>query len=80
MDLLKKVFATHPAAMCRLIGDTLWSGELPDRWGESLLALLPKTKVPQSERELRPIAMSCAGMKLMAKVIMGRTSQTPGRI
>ena len=73
VDLLKKVFEAHPGALCRLLGETLWSGELPLRWGESLLALLPKTKVPQSEKELRPIAMSCAGMKLMAKIAMGRT-------
>ena len=73
VDLLKKVFEAHPDALCHLLGETLRSGVLPDKWGESLLALLPKTKVPETEKELRPIAMSCAGMKLMSKVVMGRT-------
>ena len=73
VDLIKRVFEEHPDALCELLTDVLHSGSFPDGWGDSLLALLPKTLWPTTAKELRPIAMSSAGMKLMSKVVMGRT-------
>ncbi|CAE7463550.1 unnamed protein product [Symbiodinium sp. CCMP2592] len=73
VDLLKVIFAECPDALLRLLNETLFTGAIPEKWGESLLALLPKVACPQAARELRPIAMSCSGMKLLSKIVMNRT-------
>ena len=73
VDLLRNIFEIAPAALCRLFNEVLYSGELPNEWDVSLLALLPKTRWPEGVSELRPIAMSSAAMKAMSRIIMGRT-------
>ena len=73
VDLLRSVFEGFPDELCGLLDMTFAEGALPVNWGESLLALLPKTSAPSGAKELRPIAMSCCGMKLLSKIIMQRS-------
>ena len=73
VDLLRHLHRLAPCSLARLFNEVLYDGCLPEDWGVSLLALLPKTQWPASPSELRPIAMSSAAMKTMSKVIMART-------
>ncbi|CAE7710560.1 unnamed protein product, partial [Symbiodinium sp. CCMP2456] len=73
VDLLKKIMLVAPASLCRLFNDVLYDGRLPEEWGVSLLALLPKVQWPESVKDLRPIAMSSSSMKVLTKIVMGRT-------
>ncbi|CAE7274757.1 unnamed protein product [Symbiodinium sp. CCMP2592] len=75
VDVLRKILEAHPDRLCALLDEVLRDGVLPEEWGESLLALLPKTVEPKTARELRPIAMSCSSMKLLSKIVMGRSFQ-----
>ena len=72
VDLLRRIFEEHPNCLCELLTAVLATGCFPADWGDSLLALLPKTLWPTTARELRPIALSSAGMKLMSKIIITR--------
>ena len=76
VDLLRKIFDFAPNSLCRLFNEVLYTGDLPQDWDVSLLALLPKTRWPAGVSELRPIAMSSASLKTMSRIIMGRTFPT----
>ncbi|OLQ14939.1 putative 149 kDa protein [Symbiodinium microadriaticum] len=73
VDLLRKLCEVAPDEPCHLYTEVLRSGVIPDDWGASFLALLPKVRSPASPGDLRPIAMSSAAFKVMSRVVMNRS-------
>ena len=73
VDLLRRLALEQPSALCGMCDDVLQHGCLPERWGVSLLALIPKCAHPSRPADLRPIAMGSAAMKMMSRIIMNRT-------
>ncbi|CAE7868918.1 unnamed protein product, partial [Symbiodinium sp. KB8] len=73
VDLLRKLVDVAPDELCALYSEVLATGEIPDDWGVSFLALLPKVRCPTCPGELRPIAMSSAAFKVMSRVVINRS-------
>ncbi|CAE7332048.1 unnamed protein product, partial [Symbiodinium sp. CCMP2456] len=72
VDLLRRLAVEQPVAMCDMCTEILAGETHPDDWGVSLLALLPKCQTPSHPKDLRPIAMGSAAMKMMSRLVMGR--------
>ena len=49
--------------------------EIPDKWNEPLLIMLPKVSQPTHPKQLRPVAMSSAVGKLFARLLLNRAPQ-----
>ena len=62
----------HPAGKARLINDALYTGKLPPDMIEGLTVLLPKTMMPQSWGDTRPITLSSALLKWLAQLLLHR--------
>ena len=73
VDLLRRLAQEQPEHLCGMCTEVLTNGVLPEPWGVSLLALLPKCQCPALPSDLRPIAMGSAAMKMMSRIVMGRT-------
>ena len=73
VDLLRRLAAEQPEELSGMCTTVLVDGILPEPWGVSLLALIPKCQNPVCAGDLRPIAMGSAAMKMMSRIIMNRT-------
>ena len=65
----------HPAGKARLMeifNDALYTGKLPPDMLEGLTVLLPKTMMPQSWGDTRPITLSSALLKWLAQLLLHR--------
>ena len=52
--------------------DILSSGTLPAKWRTSIVKLLPKTKLPDTPKQLRPISLSSHAAKCLTRLLLGR--------
>ncbi|CAE7037043.1 unnamed protein product [Symbiodinium sp. CCMP2592] len=50
----------------------LATGQIPERWNEPILVMLPKVRAPKVAKELRPIAMGSAVSKLFSRLLLNR--------
>ena len=50
----------------------LTTQEIPSKWNEPLLIMIPKVAAPTLPKHLRPIAMSSAVGKLFARLLLNR--------
>ena len=50
----------------------LHSEDIPPRWHDSLLLLLPKCSSPQDAKQTRGIALGCAAEKIFARIVLNR--------
>ena len=73
VDLLRRLCVDRPTDLACLCDQVLRDGVIPDSWGVAILALIPKTQRPKHVRELRPICMSSAALKMLSRVVMNRT-------
>ncbi|CAE7450816.1 pol [Symbiodinium microadriaticum] len=65
----------HPAGKARLMeifNDALYTGKLPPDMLKGLTVLLPKTMMPQSWGDTRPITLSSALLKWLAQLLLHR--------
>ncbi|CAE7776408.1 unnamed protein product [Symbiodinium sp. CCMP2592] len=61
-----------PAHLLEWYNRILVTGQIPKRWNEPILVLLPKVRMPKTARELRPIAMGSAVSKLFSRLLLNR--------
>ena len=75
LELIQKV-ADNPQGKGGLVSwfnHILHSGELPQKWHDVLLILLPKCTDPNQAKQVRGIARGCAAEKLFCRIILERS-------
>ncbi|CAE7202627.1 unnamed protein product [Symbiodinium sp. CCMP2592] len=53
----------------------LVTGQIPAKWNEPIMILLPKVHLPTKAKELRPIAMGSSVSKLFSRLLLNRAIQ-----
>ena len=74
LEVLKAITSTPPGlqALLSWFNHILHSGQIPARWQDVLLVVLPKCDNPQLPKQTRGIAMGCAAEKLFCRVLLER--------